>query len=431
VSCVAAIDAPGLDPDRGRGRQFRWFHSSAREDGELRAVPRSGTVDEPLRALPVLAAWQTVVAGMGGNAGTQALAVTVRRPATRREERLIDRWRGVGKEVLVGLVNGMAIGAAVLLVALALRQPPTLALVVLVAVWGNLVIAGVAGAFVPTARSRLGIDPAIASSVFVTTFTDICGFSLLLGLGARRLLRAGGGYAPRKLQESRHMDIGIIGSGNIGGTLARHLTALGHQVSIANSRGPASLGALAAETGATAARVEQAARARDVVIIAVPETAVQRLPRNILAASSAIVVDTGNYYPSRDGRIAEIEDGLAESAWVARVLGVPVVKAFNNIVAPSLATRGAPAGTPGRVCLSVAGDDPRAKAVALGLVDALGFDGIDAGPLADSWRQQPGTPAYCRDLDANGLAAALAQADRGEIARYRAEADEAARPYFT
>ena len=226
------------------------------------------------------------------------------------------------------------------------------------------------------------------------------------------------------------MDIGIIGSGNIGSTLARHLTALGHRVAVANSRGPASLQSLAAATGATAATAEQAARARDMVIIAVPEQAVPQLPRDVLAASSAVVVDTGNYYPSRDGRIAGIEDGLAESEWVARVLGVRVVKAFNNIVAPSLATRGVPAGTPGRVCLSVAGDDPRGKAAVLGLLDALGFDGIDAGSLADSWRQQPGSPAYCRDLDADGLSAALAQADAGETARYRAEADEAARPYF-
>src|SRR5215212_6338988 len=226
------------------------------------------------------------------------------------------------------------------------------------------------------------------------------------------------------------MDIGIIGSGNIGGTLARHLVALGHEVSIANSRGPESLGALAAETGAAAATAEQAARARDLVIIAIPERAVPRLPRDLLAASPAVVVDTGNYYPSRDGRIADVEDGLAESAWVARVLGVPVVKAFNNIVAHSLATRGVPAGTPGRVALSVAGDDARAKAVVLGLIDALGFDGLDAGSLADSWRQQPGTPAYCRDLDANGLRVALEQADADQIARYRAGADEAARAYF-
>src|SRR5215218_9779291 len=104
------------------------------------------------------------------------------------------------------------------------------------------------------------------------------------------------------------MDIGIIGSGNIGSTLARNLTTLGHRVSVANSRGPASLKSLAAETGATAATVEQAARARDVVIVAVPERAVPQLPRDILATSSAVLVDTGNYYPSRDGRIAELED---------------------------------------------------------------------------------------------------------------------------
>lgn len=227
------------------------------------------------------------------------------------------------------------------------------------------------------------------------------------------------------------MDIGIIGSGHIGSTLARKLTALGHRVSVANSRGPASLAALAAETGATAATVEQAARARDVVIVTVPEKAVTALPRQVLADTSAVVVDTGNYYPSRDGRIAEIEGGLTESGWVAQVLGRSVVKAFNNIVASSLATRGAPPGAPGRVALSVAGEDARAKKVVLGLLEELGFDGLDAGTLADSWRQQPGTPAYCRDLDIGGLERALAQADAGKTAQYRASADEAARPYFT
>src|SRR3982750_4915325 len=151
-----------------------------------------------------------------------------------------------------------------------------------------------------------------------------------------------------------NMEIGVIGSGNIGGTLARHLSALGHHVSIANSRGRDSLTALAGEIGATAVTVEQAARARDVVIIAIPEAAVPQLTCGVLAATSA-VVDAGNYYPSRDGRIAEIDDGLTDSEWVSRMLGRSVVKAFNNIVSDSLATRGIPAGNRGRICLSVAG----------------------------------------------------------------------------
>jgi 8-hydroxy-5-deazaflavin:NADPH oxidoreductase len=226
------------------------------------------------------------------------------------------------------------------------------------------------------------------------------------------------------------MDIGIIGSGQIGSTLARNLTALGHQVSIANSRGPASLAEIAAETGATAVTVAQAARAQDVVIIAVPEKAVAQLPPDVLAPTLAIVVDAGNYYPARDGHIAEIDAGLTDSEWVAQRIGHPVIKAFNNIVANSLATRGVPAGTSGRVCLSVAGDDVRAKQVVVDLINALGFDGIDAGSLADSWRQHPGTPAYCRDLDTASLKDALAQAEAEKIAHYRAEADKAARPYF-
>src|SRR4051794_22409585 len=170
------------------------------------------------------------------------------------------------------------------------------------------------------------------------------------------------------------MDIGIIGSGNIGGTLAGHLSALGHHVSIANSRGPASLASIAAETGATAATVEQAARAQDLVIIAIPQNAVPHLPLEVLRTASAVIVDTGNYYPSRDGRITDIDGGLADSQWVARLLDRPVVKAFNNIVAGSLATRGVPEGAPDRICLAVAGDNARAKSMVQDLIRSLGFD---------------------------------------------------------
>jgi magnesium transporter len=144
--------------------------------------------DATVDALPVLVPWMPVVAGMGGNAGTQALAVTVRRLATRGEERRGERWRIVGKEVTVGLVNGLAVGLVTLAVSTVMHQSTRVALVVLVAMWGNLAVAGFAGAFVPTVLARFGVDPAIASSIFVTTFTDICGFALLLGLATRLLL---------------------------------------------------------------------------------------------------------------------------------------------------------------------------------------------------------------------------------------------------
>jgi len=155
-----------------------------------------------------------------------------------------------------------------------------------------------------------------------------------------------------------------------------------------------------------------------------------KLPHGLLTTSPAIVIDTGNYYPSRDGRITEVDERLAESAWVAQVLGRSVVKAFDNFVAASLATRAVPAGTAGRICLAVAGDEIPAKEAVLRFIDGVGFDGIDAGTLGDSWRQQPGAPAYCRDLDTKGLMAAVAEANPALIGTCRARADEMARPYF-
>jgi magnesium transporter len=140
-----------------------------------------------VRALPALAAWMTIISGMGGNAGTQTLAVTVRRLALG----LIAPSafvRVIGKEVMVGLACGVANGIVVALVAMAFHQPALLGVVVCLAMVGNLFVAGFAGAFIPLLLERFRIDPAIASSVFVTTFTDVCGFALLLGLGGWLLL---------------------------------------------------------------------------------------------------------------------------------------------------------------------------------------------------------------------------------------------------
>jgi predicted dinucleotide-binding enzyme len=166
------------------------------------------------------------------------------------------------------------------------------------------------------------------------------------------------------------MKIGIIGAGNIGGTLTRRLTKLGHEVFVANSRGPATLTDLAAETGATAVTVLEAARAGEVVIVTIPEKDIPNLPAKLFAGTpvSAVIVDTGNYYPrQRDGRIEAIEAGTAESRWVEQQLGRPVIKAFNNIYAQHLMERGQPAGSAGRIALPVAGDDVAAKAIVLRL----------------------------------------------------------------
>jgi predicted dinucleotide-binding enzyme len=226
-----------------------------------------------------------------------------------------------------------------------------------------------------------------------------------------------------KINLKINMKIGIIGTGEIGGTLTRRLTALGHQVSVANSRGPESLVDLAAETGAKPVSVAEAARSGEVVVVTIPEKKIQDLPRDLFAATpdSVVVVDTGNYYPrQRDGRIEKIEAGTTESRWVAQQLKRPVVKAFNNIQAQHLLELGKPKGTPGRIALPVAGDDLAAKAVVLRLLDELGFDGVDAGTLDESWRQQPDTPVYGTNFDAEGVRRALSEASKERKPEWRA-----------
>jgi len=220
------------------------------------------------------------------------------------------------------------------------------------------------------------------------------------------------------------MNIGIIGAGNIGGNLTRRFSELGHKVFVANSRGPSTLADLVAETGATPVTANEAAQRGDVVIVTIPQKNIPDLPKDLFASTpdNVVIVDTGNYYPQlRDGLIAGIENGLTESRWVSQQLGRPVVKAFNNIYAAHLLKSGKPANTPGRIALPVAGDDQRAKSIVLGLVDELGFDGVDAGGIDDSWRQQPGTPVYATDFDAEGVRRALAGASKERKPEWRAK----------
>jgi hypothetical protein len=221
------------------------------------------------------------------------------------------------------------------------------------------------------------------------------------------------------------MKIGIIGSGQIGGTLTRRLRALGHEVLVANSRGPASLKELAAETGAKAATVSEAVAGVDLIVVTIPEKNVVNLPAGLFAGVTehVPVVDTGNYYPrQRDGRIEDIEAGTTESRWVERQIGHPVIKAFNNIQARSLMERGQPKGTPGRIALPVAGDDTAAKAIVMKLVEDLGFDAVDGGGLDDSWRQQPGSPVYVKNFDADGVRRGLAEASKERPPEFKATA---------
>jgi predicted dinucleotide-binding enzyme len=219
------------------------------------------------------------------------------------------------------------------------------------------------------------------------------------------------------------MKIGIIGAGNIGGNLTRRFTEAGHEVRVANSRSPETLSDLAKETGASAVDVAEAARDAQVVIFTIPQNRVKGFDARMLdiAAPGAVIVDTGNYYPQqRDGLIAELEDGQPESQWVAEHLGRPVVKAFNNIYFEHLMSAGLPAGDPNRRALPVAGDEAAPKQAVIDLLDQIGFDGVDTGTLAESWKQQPGTPSYGIAANADDLTALLDKATAERTAEWRA-----------
>nr|WP_269462490.1 NAD(P)-binding domain-containing protein [Gordonia insulae] len=217
--------------------------------------------------------------------------------------------------------------------------------------------------------------------------------------------------------------IGIIGAGYIGGTLTRRLTTLGHEVRVANSRAPETLTELAAESGATAVWAADAAQDADLVIVSIPQKNTPDLAPGILDGRKvgAPVIETNNYYPQqRDGKIDGIENGTPESVWVSDQLGAPVYKVFNGIYWKHLLNKGVPAGTEGRIALPIAGDDADGKKIVSELVDELGFDPVDGGTLADSWRHQPGTPVYGKDFGVDDTIKALADATPERTEEWRA-----------
>lgn len=207
---------------------------------------------------------------------------------------------------------------------------------------------------------------------------------------------------------------GIIGAGNIGSQVARAVIAHGHDVVIANSRGPQTLGDLVAELGpkARAATVTEAAEAGDVTVVTVPLRAIEDIPAAPFAGK--ILLDTNNYYWERDGRIAELDEGRTTTSELVQrhFADARVVKAFNHIMAAQITTDGQPAGTPGRRALAVSSDDPDAAAFVTRLYDEIGFDAVDVGPLAESWRIERDRPGYVVRLTADELKDALAKAPR-------------------
>jgi predicted dinucleotide-binding enzyme len=219
------------------------------------------------------------------------------------------------------------------------------------------------------------------------------------------------------------MDITVIGTGNIGSELARALARAGHALTLVNSRGPESLRQLVDELHArAAATIADAVAHADVIVLSVPFGVIPTLAGDLRTASaSTVVVDMSNHYPL-GGYVAEgLDDTTAQSTWISTRIGRPVIKAWNTVFSLTLATKGQAPGHPDRIALPVAGDDAAAKKVVMQLIEDTGFDAVDAGQLSDSWRMEPGSPAYCTDLDAATLRAALARADRARLPHDRDE----------
>lgn len=206
------------------------------------------------------------------------------------------------------------------------------------------------------------------------------------------------------------MKIGIIGTGAIGGTIAKKMVAAGHVVKVYNSNKADELKVRAEELGALPSTIVDVVKDVDVVILSVPTLAIPSLPKDLFTnvPKNVIVVDTSNYYPFRDAEIEELKNGKVESVWVSEQIGRPVIKAFNNLLAESLLNGAKENSVDDRIAMAIAGDNNEAKKIISSMIDDIGFDVVDSGNLSDSWRQQPGTPAYCTELNIDELKQALA-----------------------
>jgi predicted dinucleotide-binding enzyme len=225
------------------------------------------------------------------------------------------------------------------------------------------------------------------------------------------------------MHEEKHegqLKIGIIGAGSIGSTIARRLSRHGHDVMIANSRGPETIGDSALSAGARAVTAGEAVRGVDVLIVSVPMNRNADIAEHVRSApENAVVIDTSNYYPVRDGVVQEFQDGVPESVWLSQLFGRPVAKAWNAITSQSFDSKATEPGDPARVAIPVAADRVADRRVAMQLVEQTGFDAVDAGVLAESWRQQPGAPVYCTDRTRDEMQGWLAAADKNRIPHRR------------
>src|SRR5258708_37010947 len=226
------------------------------------------------------------------------------------------------------------------------------------------------------------------------------------------------------------MNIGVIGIGDIGAVIVKKLRDAGYSVKMANARGPESLKDLAAKTGAIPVSVEEVVQDVDILFLVLPQKAFPVLPKGLLnkAKKETIVIDVGNYYSWRDGRIDEIERGLTDSAWVEKVIGPPVVKVLNSIGSKSLAGAGRLNGSSDRVALPISGDNTKAKEMVAQLIGRIGFDSVDAGTIAESWRQHPGSPVYCTNPTKEGLRFGLNKVHRSPLPANR---QKEFKPYST